>query len=389
MQKRVILIVLDSVGIGELPDSADFNDRGSHTLGNICAALGNLRLDNLYSLGLSRIEGAKLPAYSAPIFGAYGRAMEKTLAKDTTSGHWEMCGLILDKPFSVFEKGFPASLISEFEAKIERGVLGNEVASGTEIIARLGDEHVRTRKPIVYTSADSVFQIAAHEDIIPLDELYEMCKTARLMLNKEYRVGRVIARPFKGESGSYFRTENRRDYSMEPPSQTILDALTDKGYTTVGIGKIEDIFARKGISIAEHTKNNDSGIDATIKYINNGTGDLIFTNLVDFDMLYGHRNDVAGYAAALESFDRRLPEIISALHQDDILIITADHGCDPTTISTDHSREYVPVLVYGKRVKPVPLGTFDSFAVLGASAYRYITGERFGDFDTFISRILY
>ncbi|MEN6471139.1 MAG: phosphopentomutase [Clostridiaceae bacterium] len=378
MAKRAILIVLDSVGIGAMPDAAEFGDAGSHTLGNIYKARGRLDLPNLYRLGLSRIADARLPIPAGAAEGSYGRAAEVTKAKDTTCGHWEMAGIIMDKPFKTFPGGFPADFMKEYEHRIGRGTLFNGVASGTAIINELGDEHVKTGKPIVYTSADSVFQVAAHEEVIPLDELYSMCKTAREMLHGDYLVGRVIARPFVGVSGAYTRTENRRDYAIPPVSETILDSLYEKGIPTVAIGKIEDIFDRRGISVIDHAKNNHTGFAATLKQVQSDVSGLIFTNLVDFDMLYGHRNDVEGYASALEWVDENLPQLLNAMRDDDMLIITADHGCDPTTASTDHSREYIPVVVYGKRLKGgVDLGTLHSFSDIGSTIHEYLTGSPF------------
>lgn len=388
MKKRVILIVLDSVGIGALPDAADFGDAGSHTLGNIRRVRGRLALPNLYRLGLANIEGSELPDAVAAPAGAYGRCAERTHAKDTTCGHWEMAGLALDKPFRTYPNGFPEDLMRRFEQAIGRGTLGNCVASGTEIIQRLGDEHVRTGKPIVYTSADSVFQIAAHERVIPLEELYRISEVARELLQGDNLVGRVISRPFLGESGHYWRTENRRDYALAPFRDTILDALDRAGHEVVGIGKIEDIFCHRGITTVDHTKNNPAGIAATQRFLESGAGELIFTNLVDFDMLYGHRNDVEGYAAALEAFDAALPAMLAALREGDLLMITADHGCDPTTPSTDHSREYIPLLVAGAHVRPgTALGTRDTFADIGATAYEYLTGETWREGASFLEEI--
>lgn len=388
-KKRAIIIVLDSVGIGEQPDAAEFGDVGSHTLGNIRKVRGKLDLPNMTGIGLASIENSRLDTLGSTPSGAYGRCAEITKAKDTTCGHWEMAGLPLKQPFKTYPNGFPKELLDEFEAKIGRETLGNEVASGTEIIQRLGDEHVKTGKPIVYTSADSVFQIAAHEGVIPLRELYRICEVARELLNDEnYLVGRVIARPFEGTSGAYKRTENRRDYAVEPFSDTILDALDRRGLPVVGIGKIEDIFCHRGITIVDHTKNNPSGIESTIRYLENGTGSFVFTNLVDFDMLYGHRNNVEGYAAALEAFDQALPRIRNAMKPGDILMITADHGCDPTTPSTDHSREYIPLIVMGKHVKAnVNLGTRRSFADIGATVYEYLTGSAWKVGDSFLKDI--
>ena len=388
MKKRAIVIVLDSVGIGELPDAADFGDVGAHTLGNISAARGGLKLPNLYGLGLANIVGSRLPGAVEHPAGAYGKCMEVTKAKDTTCGHWEMAGLPLEAPFRTYPDGFPRSFLDEFEQEIGRKTIGNTVASGTAIIQELGDEHVRTGSPIVYTSADSVFQIAMHEGVIPLGEQYRICETARRMLDDRYRVGRVIARPFAGESGNYFRTENRRDYAVEPFSDTILDALTARGLRTIAVGKIEDIFCHRGISVADHTRNNPDGIAATEKWIRSGDGDFIFINLVDFDMLYGHRNDVNGYADALEYFDRHLPAILEGMQPGDILMVTADHGCDPTTPGTDHTREHIPLVIAGSPVKPgTDLGVRKSFADIGATVFEYLTGEKWNTGESFLETI--
>ncbi len=389
MKKRAILIVLDSAGIGAMPDAYKFGDEKANTIGNICRVRGRLDVPNMTRLGLCNIQGSTLPAYAGEVTGAYGKAAEKTFAKDTTCGHWEMAGLALEQPFSTYPNGFPKEVIDEFEARIGRETLGNCVASGTEIIQRLGDEHVKTGKPIVYTSADSVFQIAAHEEVIPLAELYRICEIARAMLVGEHLVGRVIARPFLGTIGSYTRTENRKDYALEPPRDTILDALVKHGMETVCVGKIEDIFCHRGISTVDHTKNNNTGIAATQRIIKAGQGDFVFVNLVDFDMLYGHRNDVEGYAAALEQFDAALPEMERSLQPDDILIITADHGCDPTTEGTDHTREYIPVLITGANVKPgVCIGTRETFADIGATVYEYLTGKAWTEGVSFLKEIM-
>lgn len=388
MQKRAILIVLDSAGIGALPDAAAFGDEGANTLGNIRQVRGRLALPNLYRLGLANIEGSTLPDVAAAPAGAFGRCAEHTLAKDTTCGHWEMAGLPLDKPFRTYPNGFPAELMHRFEQAIGRGTLGNCVASGTEIIQRLGDEHVRTGFPIVYTSADSVFQIAAHEQVIPVEQLYQICETARSLLTGDNLVGRVIARPFIGSSGAYQRTERRRDYALPPFSDTILDALDGAGFPVVGIGKIEDIFCHRGVTMVDHTRNNPDGIAATQRFIESGEGAFIFVNLVDFDMLYGHRNDVEGYAAALEAFDRALPAMLGALRENDILMVTADHGCDPTTPGTDHTREYIPLVVAGPHVRSgVNLGTRDTFADIGATVYEYLTGNRWRVGNSFLNDI--
>jgi phosphopentomutase len=366
MIQKVILIVLDSVGVGELPDAAKYGDEGSNTLGNVAKAVGGLSLPNMQKMGIGNIidiEG--VPAVKEPT-AAYGKAAEKSAGKDTTTGHWELAGVILDRPFPVYPDGFPPELIEEFEKRIGRKVLGNKVASGTEIIKELGDEHVKTGRPIVYTSADSVFQIAAHEEVIPVKQLYDICKIAREILRGEHGVARVIARPFVGKSGEYLRTYNRADFSLKPPHDTLLDKVVRAGMEVIGVGKIWDIFAGQGITKAMHTEGNMDGVDKTLEAIDMIQKGLVFSNLVDYDMLYGHRNDPVGYAKALEEFDGRLPEILEKLGDNDVLIITADHGCDPTTVSTDHSREYVPVLVYGDRIKAgVKLGTLSSFSDIG------------------------
>ncbi len=379
MKKRAIVIVMDSVGIGALPDASKYGDVGSHTLGNIYRVRGNLNLPNLYSLGLAHIQESHLPKMAIPPVGSYGRAAEVTAAKDTTSGHWEIMGIQMEVPFRTYPNGFSQDLISEFERRIGRGTLGNCVASGTEIIQRLGDEHVRTGKPIVYTSADSVFQIAAHEEVIPLQELYHICEVAREILTGDNLVGRVIARPFLGTSGAYKRTENRKDYAVPPPHDTVLDGLERHGLKNAGIGKIEDIFDHRGIAISDHTHNNPDAIRAVVRMLRETDADFFFANLVDFDMLFGHRNDVEGYALALEYFDSQLPSILEAMQDEDILLITADHGCDPTTASTDHSREYIPVVITGKPVQPgIDIGTRTSFADIGATVYEYLTGDSWG-----------
>ncbi|HWQ59313.1 MAG TPA: phosphopentomutase [Clostridia bacterium] len=386
MKKRFIIIVLDSVGIGAQPDAAEFGDEGANTLGNIYKKRG-LNIPHMLALGLGNIEGAKLPRVSSPS-GCFGRAAEITKAKDTTSGHWEMAGVVMDPPFRTYPDGFPQRLIDAFERRTGRGTLGNVVASGTEIIQKLGDEHVRTGRLIVYTSADSVFQVAAHQDVVPLEELYRCCEAARDMLTGDDLVGRVIARPFVGRSGAYTRTEFRRDYAIPPVGETILDALTARGMSTVCIGKIEDIFHRRGVSVSDHTRNNRDGIESTLNFIREGAGELIFTNLVDFDMLYGHRNDIEGYGAALEYFDAKLPELQAAMREGDIMLITADHGCDPTTASTDHSREYIPIVAFGPSVKGgVDLGTRRSFADIGCTAFDYLTGEPFKVGASFLSEM--
>ncbi|MDD4843548.1 MAG: phosphopentomutase, partial [Anaerotignum sp.] len=342
--KRAIIIVLDSVGIGELPDAKDFGDVGSNTLVNIKKARPQTDLKNMCALGLGNIQGEEihlLGKIDSPQ-GAFAKMAEKSIGKDTTTGHWEMAGIITAKPFPTFTKtGFPKEVIDAFEQAIGTKILGNIAASGTQIIQDLGPEHVKTGYPIVYTSADSVFQIAAHEEVISIEKLYEMCQKAREILSGDYAVARVIARPFLGEEGDYTRTKNRRDFSLPPTGPTILDLAKAKGLNVTAIGKIEDIFEHQGITRADHTTNNNDGIEKTIFYAKEEFEGILFTNLVDTDMIYGHRNDVEGYAGALEYFDNKLPEIMAQLKEEDILFITADHGCDPTTPGTDHSREYV------------------------------------------------
>ncbi len=366
--RRIVLIVLDSVGVGAMPDAAEYGDEGSNTLGNTARAIGGLHLPHLGALGLGNItEVAGVPPISHPQ-GAYGRMAEQSRGKDTTVGHWELAGLISPRPLPTYPNGFPEDLVHEFERRIGRQVLGNYPASGTVIIEQLGEEHMRTGRPILYTSADSVFQVAAHEEVIPLPELYHICEIAREMLQGEHPVGRVIARPFVGEPGHFTRTANRRDWSLPPPAETVLDRLTTSGHKVVAVGKIEDIFAGRGIAEAEHTQDNMDGVDKTLIFMSRNEAGLIFTNLVDFDMRWGHRNDPQGYARALEEFDARVPELQKALRPDDLLILTADHGCDPTTPSTDHSREYVPLLVCGPTVRPgVDLGTRATFADVAAT----------------------
>ena len=365
---RVILIILDSAGVGELPDASDYGDTGSNTLGNIVKSCGGIKLPNMTNMGLGKVEGIDYLPVPRNITGSYGRMAEVSKGKDTITGHWEIAGLQLEYPFPTYPNGFSKKILEKFERLSGRGVLGNCVASGTEIIKEYGEEHMKTGKLIVYTSADSVFQIAAHEDIVPVEELYRICQIARDMLQGEDMVGRVIARPFTGRPGDFSRTANRRDFSAEPTADTILDKLQQKGLDVIAVGKIEDIFSGRGITLAEHTKNNMNGVDITLKYMKENNRGIIFTNLVDFDMLFGHRNNAEGYRQALEEFDARLPEIVGAMRDGDLLIITADHGCDPTTPSTDHSREHVPLLLYGKNIKQdVNLGTRKTFADLAST----------------------
>ena len=363
---RVLLIVLDGAGIGAMPDAPDWGDAGADTFGHILESR-IVRLPNLQRYGLGNIRPLAGLAPLDHLTGSYGRCALRSNGKDTTTGHWEMAGIILDHAFPTYPNGFPASVIDRFVRETSvPGILGNVPASGTEIIKVLGDEHVKTGKPIVYTSADSVFQIAAHEDVIPLDRLYEICEIAREILDGEHRVGRVIARPFLGAPGAFYRTENRHDYAVPPPRQNLLPALADEDLDVVCIGKIASIYDSMGVTKDLTAKNNEQSIDQTIKALSDSTRGLIFSNLVDFDMLYGHRRDTEGYAKALEHFDTRLPEIESAMRDDDVMMITADHGNDPTFRGSDHTREYAPLLVYGKSARPgVDLGTRSSLADIG------------------------
>lgn len=364
---RICLVVLDSAGIGEMPDAADWGDAGADTLGHI-AESRKLHLPNLQALGLGNIRQLNGVSSVPEPIGSYGKCSLASNGKDTTTGHWEMAGIILQKAFPTYPNGFPSSIIDKFvnEARVP-GVLGNVPASGTEIIKELGEEHVRTGKPIVYTSADSVFQIAAHEEVIPVDRLYKICEIARRILDGEDRVGRVIARPFLGSNSADFkRTENRHDYAVPPPYENLLPLLRDAGLDVVCIGKIASIYDSVGVTADLTAKNNDQATDQTINALNADSRGLIFSNLVDFDMLYGHRRDTEGYARALEHFDSRLPQIFEAMHDKDLLILTADHGNDPTFPGSDHTREYAPLLVYGKSAKAgVNLGTRGSLADIG------------------------
>jgi phosphopentomutase len=362
---RIIVIVLDSVGAGELNDASAYGDAGSNTLGNIARHV-NLRVPTLRSLGLDRIVDIGEPVSHDTPHAAIGRMAEASSGKDSVTGHWEMMGIVLDRPFPTFPKGFPRELIDAFEQRIGRGTLGNYAASGTKIIDDLGAEHMRTGKPIVYTSADSVFQIAAHEDVIPIEEQYFINNLAFDLAVKEYGLGRVIARPFIGQPGAFVRTSNRRDFAMPPTGETVLDRLKAAQLPVVAVGKVDDLFAGRGITRAIHTKSDDEGVDVVSSEMASTARGLIFANLVDFDTQYGHRNDVAGYAANLERFDARLKDLLPRLRHDDLMVITADHGNDPTTPSTDHSREHVPLLVTGPQVKGgVNLGTRKTFADLG------------------------
>jgi len=364
---RVILIVLDSVGIGALPDAHAYHDVGSNTLGNIAKHYPALHLPNLTAMGLGNIDPANALKKTDTPTAAFGKAMEQSAGKDTTTGHWEISGVVLEKPFPVFLDGFPKAFMERFEAAIGTKTLGNVAASGTAIISELGGEHVKTRFPIVYTSADSVFQIAMHESVYPIERQYEICEIARKLLVGEFEVGRVIARPFTGDSGHYTRTSRRKDFSVNPP-KTVLDAIVEQGKGVYAIGKILDIFNGKGISRYTKTATNLAGIQATLEAIRNPAEALVFTNLVDFDMLFGHRRDIEGYAKALMEFDAYLPEITGSLKENDLLILTADHGNDPSAPGNDHTREYIPILNYGVKVKPgYEIGIRQSFADIAAT----------------------
>ena len=368
MINRVVLIVIDSVGMGEMPDSEKFGDVGVNTLKRISTYGEKIKIPNLISMGIGNIESVDYLEKEENFTGAVGRIAEASLGKDTTTGHWEIAGLKIDTPFKTYPKGFPEKVIKEFEKQIGKEILCNKPASGTEIIKELGEEHMKTGKPIVYTSADSVFQIAAHEDVIPLENLYEMCRIARNILMGEDQVARVIARPFIGEFGKFERTPNRRDYSLKPFSDTVLNYLSESGKDVIAVGKIVDIFNGSGVTEDVHTVSNMDGMDKTIGYIKENSSGLIFTNLVDFDAKFGHRRNIEGYKNALEEFDSRLPEVFENLKEDDLLMITADHGNDPGYIGTDHTREYVPLIVYGKNIKSgVNLGTLNTFSDIAAT----------------------
>ena len=366
------MLVCDSFGVGDAPDAAAYGDEGSDTLGNCSRAVGGIHAPNLERLGLgllTRIEG--MVPTAGPGTG-HGRLTERSAGKDTTTGHWEMCGIVLERPFPLYPKGFPPEVIQPFEEAIGRLVLGNTVASGTEIIEQLGEEHLRTGRPIVYTSGDSVFQIAAHKDVVPLPTLYQWCRVARRILTGEHNVGRVIARPFTGTPGHFTRTPERRDFSVPPPGKTVLDFCRDSGVGVYGVGKIQDIFARQGMTEARYSDSNDHGVDITLEYLGRPSPALVFTNLVDFDSKYGHRNDPTGYAACVEALDPRLAELEAAL-DGGVMFLTGDHGCDPTTPPTDHSRERTPLLAAGLPDGPVDLGVRPTFADLGATVADLLT----------------
>jgi phosphopentomutase len=392
MVNRVILIVMDSVGVGHLPDARQFNDDRTDTLLHIYQQAGRLEIPNLCALGIGKI--AAVGCETQEIIGCYGKMAEQSPNKDTTTGHWEIAGLVLDVALPTYPQGFPPEVVAAFEAKIGDKILGNYPASGTKIIEELGEEHLKSGRPIVYTSADSVFQIAAHEDIIPLARLYEYCRMARGILTGRHAVGRVIARPFVGTPGKFERhNAARKDFSVAPPAETLLDILQAKGFFTVGIGKIGDLFGHRGLSAEIHTAGNPDGVDRTLASIGSYRGQkgLIFVNLVDFDMLYGHRRDASGYAGALEAFDRRIPQILHAMADDDLLMLTADHGCDPSCRThTDHTREYVPLLVYGAGIKKgVDLGTRSTFADCGQTIADLLGAGQLAFGKSFKKKLLY
>ncbi len=365
---RTIIIILDSVGIGELPDADQYGDVGAHTLGNMAREVDGLEIPNLEKLGLGKIEDLTGVNSDIEAQGIYGKMAEASVGKDTTTGHWELAGLISRSPFPTYPDGFPDEVIEPFKDAIGRGILGNKTASGTVIIEELVEEHFETGYPIVYTSADSVFQIAAHEEVIPVEELYEMCEQAREILTGEHAVARVIARPFVGKPGELERTDRRKDFSLSPPGKTLLNSFEAAGDRVIGIGKIIDIFAEDGVTEYDHTIENMKCVDITLDYMDREDSGLIFTNLVEYDMVYGHRRNVEGYYQALKDFDERLPEILDSLREDDMLVIAADHGCDPTYSGTDHTREYVPLLMVGEKLKrDYYLETRDSYADMAAT----------------------
>ena len=384
--KRVFLIVLDSLGIGEMPDAAAFGDKDCNTLKRISAS-PEFCIDNLFKMGLGNIDGVNFLKKAELPSAAFARMTELSAGKDTTIGHWEIAGVVSDSPMPTYPDGFPNEILDEFSKKTGRGVLCNKPYSGTKVIADYGEEHIKTGDLIVYTSADSVFQIAAHEDIVPPETLYEYCRIARKILVGDHAVGRVIARPFVGNYPDFTRTSNRHDFSVEPPKETLLDAIKSANKTVYAVGKIFDIFAGKGVTEKAFTTSNLDGIEKTLKALDTDFNGLCFINLVDFDMLYGHRQDINGYAKALTEFDRYLPEITTKMRDDDILVITADHGCDPGDNSTDHTREYTPLIVYGKSVKPINLGTRKTFADIAATVADYLDVDFKCDGESFLNII--
>lgn len=385
--KRVFLIVLDSVGIGSLPDAHLYKDAGAHTLKSISKSK-NFNIPNLLKMGLGNIEGLRFLKSEEKPTSAFGRLSEKSAGKDTTTGHWEIAGLTLRKPFPTYPDGFPESVIAEFSRRTKRGVICNKPYSGTEVIKDFGEEHIKSGDLIVYTSADSVFQIAAHEEIVPRELLYEYCTIAREIMTGEHAVGRIIARPFGGSAPSFYRTDGRHDFSLEPPKKTLLDYLSEDGKKVISIGKISDIFAGRGIDEENPTKNNDDGMEKLLLAADKDFCGLCFANLVDFDMLYGHRNDVDGYALALSKFDSFLSSFMKKLRREDLLIITADHGCDPAFPGTDHTREYIPIIIHGEGVKPENIGTRESFSDISKTVAEFFGTENDLQGKSFLEEIL-
>ena len=391
--RRAIVIVMDSVGIGELPDAAEYGDQGSDTLGHVAAQVP-LGIPTLRALGLGRVAAIgsdfaqRAHADGTTLPSAVGRMSEASKGKDSVTGHWEMMGIVLDRPFPVFPDGFDAELLAEFSRRTGRAVIGNKAASGTQIIDELGAEHMRTGALIVYTSADSVFQIAAHEEVVPIPELYRACEIAYQMVGEGLGVGRVIARPFIGTPGRFARTANRRDYALPPPSDTLMDRLKATSVPVVAIGKIEDLFAGRGVTASYHNANDEAGMDHVERQLAEVDRGFIFTNLVDFDTQYGHRNDVPGYAANLERFDRRLSKVLPRLRDDDLLIVTADHGNDPSTPGTDHTREYVPLIATGAYVRATDLGTRATFADLGQTLAENFGVEALPNGTSFLRQLI-
>ncbi|MGZ5212712.1 MAG: phosphopentomutase [Actinomycetota bacterium] len=384
---RALLVVCDSWGVGDAPDAGTYGDLGANTLGNTARMVGGLRVPNLEALGLGHLTSIEGVPARAEAGSAHGRATERSAGKDTTTGHWEMMGVRLDRPFPLYPDGFPPEVIVAFQDAIGREILGNVPASGTEIIAEMGEEHVRTGRPIVYTSGDSVFQIAAHKDVVPLATLYEWCRVARRLLTGEHTVGRVIARPFEGPAGAFVRSPERRDFAVLPPGPTVLDRLQAADVPVYGVGKIRDIFSGQGITEGRYSDSNDHGVELTLDYLKRPSAAFVFTNLVDFDSKFGHRNDPAGYAKAIVAFDRRLPELIGAL-DGGVLFITGDHGCDPTSASTDHTRERAPLLAAGLPGGPYEIGTRGSFGDLGHTIAGLLGVEVEGlEGDSFVDRI--
>ena len=385
--KRAVILILDGVGAGEAPDAKQYGDAGSNTLGHVARAVGGFNLPSLTSHGLGNVLDLEGMPRDLKALGAWGRMQPASAGKDSTAGHWEIAGVHLARPFPTYPQGFPKELVDEFSRRTGHGVIGNVVESGTAVLDTYGEEHLRTGDWILYTSADSVFQIASHESVVSLDDLYAACEVAREILVPPNDVSRVIARPFEGETGSFRRTSNRRDYSSQPPDQTLLDALMEAGVDRHGVGKVDDLFARRSI-VARHTASNAEGIELIREWIAGDKSGLLFANLVDFDQLYGHRNDVAGFYNCLREFDFALPSITAALREDDLLFITADHGNDPTTTSSDHAREMVPLRVIGQRVGPVDLGTRDTFSDLGATGGEWLGVSYRGQGQSFLRQLI-